>query len=163
MGSLFSTVRTPSKEELEMALTKAQQIVDSNPVVVFRSIFTFLLSFKLLSEEKEKPQFFNFIKWILHPFIWEIGCSLLIICRAKFGWIVFIFWFYQATNTWSDSCFFFFFFIIGSKSYCGYCRRIKQLLTQVGATFKVIELDEEGKVFNFCYVILSSIISFVSS
>lgn len=62
MGSLFSTVRTPSKEELEMALTKAQQIVDSNPVVVFRSIFTFLLSFKLLSEEKEKPQFFNFIK-----------------------------------------------------------------------------------------------------
>ncbi|KAF9667887.1 hypothetical protein SADUNF_Sadunf15G0069900 [Salix dunnii] len=29
-----------------------------------------------------------------------------------------------------------------SKTYCGYCNRVKQLLTQVGATYKFIELDE---------------------
>ncbi|XP_011001506.1 PREDICTED: glutaredoxin-C1-like [Populus euphratica] len=32
--------------------------------------------------------------------------------------------------------------VVFSKTYCGYCNRVKQLLTQVGATYKVIELDE---------------------
>ncbi|EFH60356.1 hypothetical protein ARALYDRAFT_319751 [Arabidopsis lyrata subsp. lyrata] len=27
-------------------------------------------------------------------------------------------------------------------TYCGYCQRVKQLPTQLGATFKVLELDE---------------------
>ncbi|XP_049348512.1 glutaredoxin-like, partial [Solanum verrucosum] len=31
-----------------------------------------------------------------------------------------------------------------SKTYCGYCTRVKQLLSQLGATFKVIELDQES-------------------
>ncbi|KAF2555076.1 hypothetical protein F2Q68_00017390 [Brassica cretica] len=30
-------------------------------------------------------------------------------------------------------------------TYCGYCQRVKQLLTQLGATFKVLELDEMSK------------------
>uniref|UniRef100_A0A2N9IXQ4 Glutaredoxin n=1 Tax=Fagus sylvatica TaxID=28930 RepID=A0A2N9IXQ4_FAGSY len=34
--------------------------------------------------------------------------------------------------------------VVFSKTYCGYCTRVKQLLTQVGATYKVIELDEES-------------------
>ncbi|KAK0596394.1 hypothetical protein LWI29_015299 [Acer saccharum] len=33
--------------------------------------------------------------------------------------------------------------VIFSKTYCGYCRKAKELLTQLGASFKVIELDEE--------------------
>ncbi|KAG6635173.1 hypothetical protein I3843_11G023700 [Carya illinoinensis] len=33
--------------------------------------------------------------------------------------------------------------VVFSKTYCGYCKRVKQLLTQLGATNKVIELDEE--------------------
>ncbi|CAA7034991.1 unnamed protein product [Microthlaspi erraticum] len=32
--------------------------------------------------------------------------------------------------------------VVFSKTYCGYCQRVKQLLTQLGATFKVFELDE---------------------
>uniref|UniRef100_A0A6N2LIU7 Glutaredoxin n=1 Tax=Salix viminalis TaxID=40686 RepID=A0A6N2LIU7_SALVM len=32
--------------------------------------------------------------------------------------------------------------VVFSKTYCGYCNRVKNLLTQVGATYKVIELDE---------------------
>ncbi|PNT01013.1 hypothetical protein POPTR_015G078900v4 [Populus trichocarpa] len=32
--------------------------------------------------------------------------------------------------------------VVFSKTYCGYCNRVKQLLTQVGATYKVVELDE---------------------
>ena len=32
--------------------------------------------------------------------------------------------------------------VVFSKTYCGYCKRVKQLLTQLGAAFKVIELDE---------------------
>ncbi|XP_055828289.1 glutaredoxin [Solanum dulcamara] len=65
MGSIFSSPQI-SKEQMEIALPKAQQIVSSNPVVVF------------------------------------------------------------------------------SKTYCGYCTRVKQLLSQLGATFKVIELDKES-------------------
>ncbi|KAK4735274.1 hypothetical protein R3W88_009535 [Solanum pinnatisectum] len=65
MGSMFSSPQF-SKEQMEIALTKAKQIVSSNPVVVF------------------------------------------------------------------------------SKTYCGYCTRVKQLLSQLGATFKVIELDQES-------------------
>ncbi|CAN4088116.1 unnamed protein product [Withania somnifera] len=34
--------------------------------------------------------------------------------------------------------------IVFSKTYCGYCTRVKQLLSQLGATFKVIELDRES-------------------
>lgn len=34
--------------------------------------------------------------------------------------------------------------VIFSKTYCGYCTRVKQLLSQLGATFKVIELDRES-------------------
>ncbi|KAH7510613.1 hypothetical protein FEM48_Zijuj05G0072600 [Ziziphus jujuba var. spinosa] len=69
MGSFLSSSKK-SQEELEMALDKAKQIVNSNPVVVF------------------------------------------------------------------------------SKTYCGYCKRVKQLLTQLGASYKVIELDEESKTHN---------------
>ncbi|OIT33712.1 PREDICTED: glutaredoxin-like [Nicotiana attenuata] len=65
MGSMFSSPQI-SQEQMEMALTKAKQIVSSNPVVVF------------------------------------------------------------------------------SKTYCGYCTRVKQLLSQLGATFKVIEVDQES-------------------
>ncbi|KAH7532484.1 hypothetical protein FEM48_Zijuj04G0024800 [Ziziphus jujuba var. spinosa] len=31
-----------------------------------------------------------------------------------------------------------------SKTYCPYCVTVKQLFTQLGATFKVIELDTES-------------------
>ncbi|EXB93590.1 hypothetical protein L484_014582 [Morus notabilis] len=34
--------------------------------------------------------------------------------------------------------------VVFSKTYCGYCTRVKNLLTQLGAAFKVIELDEES-------------------
>ncbi|KAH7510614.1 hypothetical protein FEM48_Zijuj05G0072500 [Ziziphus jujuba var. spinosa] len=34
--------------------------------------------------------------------------------------------------------------VVFSKTYCGYCKRVKQLLTQLGASYKVIELDEES-------------------
>ncbi|KAF4351773.1 hypothetical protein CsatB_018032 [Cannabis sativa] len=34
--------------------------------------------------------------------------------------------------------------VVFSKTYCGYCERVKQLLTQVGASYKVFELDEES-------------------
>lgn len=33
-----------------------------------------------------------------------------------------------------------------SKTYCPYCAKVKQLLTQVGATFKVVELDSDGEI-----------------
>ncbi|XP_059657898.1 glutaredoxin [Cornus florida] len=65
MGSVFSS-RAITKEELEMALSKAKEIVSSNPVVVF------------------------------------------------------------------------------SKTYCGFCKKVKQLLSQLGANYKVIELDVES-------------------
>lgn len=32
-----------------------------------------------------------------------------------------------------------------SKTYCGYCTRVKQLLTQIGAVSRIIELDQESK------------------
>ncbi|CAL5203315.1 unnamed protein product [Lathyrus oleraceus] len=31
-----------------------------------------------------------------------------------------------------------------SKTYCGYCKRVKDLLKQIGATYKVLELDTES-------------------
>ncbi|KAJ8753582.1 hypothetical protein K2173_022823 [Erythroxylum novogranatense] len=34
--------------------------------------------------------------------------------------------------------------VVFSKTYCGYCKRVKQLFTQIGASFKVIELDEQS-------------------
>ncbi|KAL3512806.1 hypothetical protein ACH5RR_025523 [Cinchona calisaya] len=34
--------------------------------------------------------------------------------------------------------------VVFSKTYCGYCKRVKQLLSQLGATYKVVELDEES-------------------
>nr|KYP51566.1 Glutaredoxin-C1 [Cajanus cajan] len=34
--------------------------------------------------------------------------------------------------------------IVFSKTYCGYCKRVKELLTQLGASYKVIELDTES-------------------
>lgn len=36
-------------------------------------------------------------------------------------------------------------FDVCSKTYCGYCARVKQLLTKLGATYKVVELDVESK------------------
>ncbi|XWS60750.1 hypothetical protein CRYUN_Cryun07bG0062600 [Craigia yunnanensis] len=32
--------------------------------------------------------------------------------------------------------------VVFSKTYCGYCNRVKQLFTQLGASYKIIELDE---------------------
>ncbi|CAH8280626.1 unnamed protein product [Arabidopsis lyrata] len=32
--------------------------------------------------------------------------------------------------------------VVFSKTYCGYSKRVKQLLQQLGATFQVLELDE---------------------
>lgn len=40
MGSLFSSAK--NREDIDMALAKAKQIVSSNPVVVFRSFLVFL-------------------------------------------------------------------------------------------------------------------------
>ncbi|XP_068638271.1 glutaredoxin-like [Aristolochia californica] len=34
--------------------------------------------------------------------------------------------------------------VVFSKTYCGYCARVKQLLNQVGAKYNVIELDVES-------------------
>ncbi|CAN1179680.1 GRXC1 [Linum perenne] len=34
--------------------------------------------------------------------------------------------------------------VVFSKTYCGFCTRVKQLLIQLGAAFKVIELDKES-------------------
>ncbi|KFK33116.1 hypothetical protein AALP_AA6G333100 [Arabis alpina] len=34
--------------------------------------------------------------------------------------------------------------VVFSKSYCPYCVRVKELLQQLGATFKAIELDNES-------------------
>ncbi|XP_020082698.1 glutaredoxin-C6-like isoform X2 [Ananas comosus] len=34
--------------------------------------------------------------------------------------------------------------VVFSHSYCPLCRRVKQVLTEQGATFKAIELDEES-------------------
>ncbi|GFP90720.1 glutaredoxin-c1, partial [Phtheirospermum japonicum] len=31
-----------------------------------------------------------------------------------------------------------------SKTYCGYCSKVKKLLSQLHATYKLIELDEES-------------------
>lgn len=43
---------------------------------------------------------------------------------------------------------------LGSKSYCPFCIRVKELLGQLGANFKGIELDVESPFF------LSSSLSF---
>ncbi|CAF1716598.1 glutaredoxin-C1 isoform X2 [Brassica napus] len=32
--------------------------------------------------------------------------------------------------------------VVFSKTYCGYCQKVKRLLTQLGADFEVLELDE---------------------
>ncbi|KAL3748207.1 hypothetical protein ACJRO7_009443 [Eucalyptus globulus] len=34
--------------------------------------------------------------------------------------------------------------VVFSKTYCGYCQRVKRLLTQLGVSYKVVELDKEG-------------------
>uniref|UniRef100_A0A7N0U165 Glutaredoxin domain-containing protein n=1 Tax=Kalanchoe fedtschenkoi TaxID=63787 RepID=A0A7N0U165_KALFE len=34
--------------------------------------------------------------------------------------------------------------VVFSKTYCGYCNRVKQLLAQLAASFKVIELNQES-------------------
>ncbi|WCJ36092.1 Glutaredoxin [Euphorbia peplus] len=34
--------------------------------------------------------------------------------------------------------------VVFSKTYCGFCTRVKQLFTQLGASFKVVELDVEN-------------------
>ncbi|GER38510.1 glutaredoxin [Striga asiatica] len=34
--------------------------------------------------------------------------------------------------------------VVFSKTYCGYCGRVKKLLSQLKATYKIIELDEES-------------------
>ncbi|CAL0327671.1 unnamed protein product [Lupinus luteus] len=34
--------------------------------------------------------------------------------------------------------------VVFSKTYCGYCKRVKNLLTQIEAAYKVIELDKES-------------------
>ncbi|KAK2442901.1 glutaredoxin [Trifolium repens] len=34
--------------------------------------------------------------------------------------------------------------VVFSKTYCGYCNRVKALLKQLGATYKVLELDTES-------------------
>ncbi|XP_050225030.1 glutaredoxin [Mercurialis annua] len=34
--------------------------------------------------------------------------------------------------------------VVFSKTYCGYCKRVKQLLSKLGASFKVIELDQQN-------------------
>ncbi|KAJ4973863.1 hypothetical protein NE237_007037 [Protea cynaroides] len=34
--------------------------------------------------------------------------------------------------------------VVFSKTYCGYCNRVKQLLSQLGVTYKVIELNKES-------------------
>ncbi|KAJ0962502.1 hypothetical protein J5N97_027624 [Dioscorea zingiberensis] len=34
--------------------------------------------------------------------------------------------------------------LVFSKTYCGYCTRVKQLLTQLGANYTVIELNMES-------------------
>ncbi|KAH6755284.1 Thioredoxin superfamily protein [Perilla frutescens var. hirtella] len=34
--------------------------------------------------------------------------------------------------------------VVFSKTYCGFCTRVKKLLSELQATHKVIELDEEG-------------------
>jgi glutaredoxin 3 len=39
-----------------------------------------------------------------------------------------------------------------SKTYCPFCVNVKQLLTQLGANFKAIELDTESEIFIFSFV-----------
>lgn len=34
--------------------------------------------------------------------------------------------------------------VVFSKTYCGYCTRVKNLLSQLGATYKLIELNQES-------------------
>ncbi|KAI3895350.1 hypothetical protein MKX03_025765 [Papaver bracteatum] len=34
--------------------------------------------------------------------------------------------------------------VVFSKTYCGFCTSVKKLFTQLGAAFKVIELDQES-------------------
>ncbi|XP_039162287.1 glutaredoxin [Eucalyptus grandis] len=34
--------------------------------------------------------------------------------------------------------------VVFSKTYRGYCQRVKHLLTQLGVSYKVVELDKEG-------------------
>ncbi|CAM8974973.1 hypothetical protein QQ045_030926 [Rhodiola kirilowii] len=34
--------------------------------------------------------------------------------------------------------------VVFSKTYCGYCSRVKKLLKQLGASFKVVELNQES-------------------
>ncbi|KAL3748204.1 hypothetical protein ACJRO7_009440 [Eucalyptus globulus] len=34
--------------------------------------------------------------------------------------------------------------VVFSKTYCGYCQRVKHLLTQLGVSYKVVKLDKEG-------------------
>lgn len=48
---------------------------------------------------------------------------------------------------WMYHFFFFFSFFHSSKTYCGYCTSVKKLLSGLGANYKVIELDVEGKLF----------------
>ena len=43
-----------------------------------------------------------------------------------------------------------------SKTYCPFCVNVKQLLTQLGANFKAIELDTESEIFIFSFVFEST-------
>lgn len=105
MGSVVG--KGKSREDIEMALAKAKEIVSSNPVVVFR--------FDVIRCSNQES-FFSF-EFLLMEWIFS-----------------------------------------GSKTYCSYCQRVKQLFSQLKATFKTVELNQESMWFFSPYFSLNFIV-----
>jgi hypothetical protein len=61
------------------------------------------------------------------------ACSsnMVLVCQGRTFWLA-----VRLTLIWCLMC---------SKTYCPYCRSVKELLKGLGAEAKVVELDKEGK------------------
>ncbi|KAF7838315.1 glutaredoxin [Senna tora] len=135
MGSVLGSPK--SKEEREMALNKAKDIASSAPVVIFRYYlssalhaalnFSILLVFLLLDNLIIMLQFVHCCIWNgklaakvrSKMFIIDLQCEFLIDAVISL-------------------------YLVVCKTYCGYCKRVKELLIQLGVAYKVIELNEES-------------------
>lgn len=44
-------------------------------------------------------------------------------------------------------------FVLNSKTYCPFCVSVKKLLSELGATFKAVELDTESTLYHYYWAL----------
>ncbi|KAL6583786.1 glutaredoxin [Orobanche minor] len=177
MGSPFSS--NQRREDTEMALEKAKQIVASNPVVVFSTHILHyrtrwgqlvpivfgdrlagvdvsndkfpvkMVKFTGYWSEENKP---NQTKPSLCPTMCDrlYGYGISIQLYAGLSYLISSISSYvvgpllKSPSNWTAQLFFGLNQTPSSKTWCGYCAEVKELLSKLQATYKLIELDEES-------------------